>query len=225
MPSTPPKGVTFGTLHSYTDLKLIMQKFDPGPAPARINMVPLRGASGAVDLTEALGIGVTYDTRTLKWTFAVIPGQSWPATRAAVSNAINGKSLQIKMDDDSSYYYTGRVTVESYASDNLLKQIVVAAVCDPFRYKNSATHVTGNLTTTASSFTLDNTGSARGVLPNVITSASTVLSDGTNTATYAAGTQRVPSWAYLAPFSSVTLTAKTSSGTGTVDFYWREATL
>ena len=218
-------GVTFGTLHSYNDLHLILQKFDPGPAPARINMVPLRGASGAVDLTEALGIGVTYDTRTLKWTFAVIPGQSWPATRAAVSNAINGGSFQIKMDNETGYYYTGRVTVESYASDNLLKQINVTAICDPYRYKNSATHVTGNINTTAASFTLDNTGSARGVLPAIVTTAETVLSDGTNTATIPAGTRRVPNFMYLQPFGTVTFTAKTSSGTGSIDVYWREATL
>ena len=223
--ASTPNGVTFGTLHSYTDLHLILQKFDPGPAPARINMVPLRGASGAVDLTEALGIGVTYDTRTLKWTFAVQPGQSWPATRAAVSNAINGGSFQIKMDNETGYYYSGRVTVESYASDNLLKQINVTAICDPFRYKNSATHVTGNINTTAASFTLDNTGSARGVLPAIVTTAETVLSDGTNTATIPAGTRRVPNFMYLQPFSTVTFTAKTSSGTGSIDVYWREATL
>lgn len=220
-----PRGVKFGTLHSYTDLKLILQKTDAGPAPARINRIPLRGASGSVDLTEALGIGVTYDDRTMRWTFAVKPGEVWTTTRRAVANALNGQAFNIYPDDENGWYYAGRCTVESYASDNLLKQIVISAVCDPYIYKSSATHVTGTINTTAASFTLNNSASARGVLPAIVTDKETVLSDGTNTATIAAGTRRVPSWMYLQPFSSVTFTAKTTSGTGSIDVYWREAQL
>ena len=84
------KGTTFGTIHSNRDLMLIQQSIEISPAIPRINIVDVPGANGGLDLTEALGVGVLYKDREIKWTFALYPGANWAERFQAVSGSING---------------------------------------------------------------------------------------------------------------------------------------
>lgn len=150
------KGTDFGGVHSYRDLNLIQQKVEVEPAEPKLNMIEIPGADGAVDLTEQPGGRVTYKTRRITWTFALYPGENWDAKHAQVSNALNGKRCNVTLDSDPDYYYQARLSVAKHNVDGLLRQIIVEAICQPYKLKQRNTGRTLSLTTSFQSMTIVN---------------------------------------------------------------------
>ena len=140
------RGSDFGGIHSHRDLNLIQQKVDVMPAEPKLNLIDVPGADGSVDKSELPGGRLYYNDRTVTWTFALYPGESWHAKHRQVSNALNGKRCRITLDDDPGYYYTGRVRVMDYNTDRALRQITVEAICSPWMLKQQPTIVTQALT-------------------------------------------------------------------------------
>ena len=101
------KGTKFGSIHSVADLRLIQQSVKITPAKPRLNLLDVPGMNGKVDLTEANGVGVTYENRELVWVFALYPGMDWAETRRAVENALNGKAFDIELDEERGWLYHG----------------------------------------------------------------------------------------------------------------------
>lgn len=216
------KGTTFGAVHSNTDLGLIQQKVEVSPAEPKANYKNVPGANGSKDMTEALGVGVTYEDREIKWTFALYPGADWYTKQAQVSNALNGRTFHIVLDDDSLWYYDGRVTVSSYKSDRLLRQITVKAICRPYKRKLTETTVTrADLTT---SYKILNCAvGAMPLVPTITVGQQTALKWGTMETTVAAGTHTLPA---LRICGTQAIKAKLVSGTdGTISIKWREGSL
>lgn len=135
------RGTDFGGVHSHYDLNLIQQKVEVDPAEPKLNMIEIPGADGAVDLTEQPAGRVVYKTRKITWTFALYPGENWDAKHAQVSNALNGRRANITLDTDPGYYYQGRLSVAKHNVDGLLRQIIVEAVCQPYKLKQLQTRV------------------------------------------------------------------------------------
>ena len=140
------RGTNFGGVHSHYDLHLIQQKVEVEPAEPKLNLVEVPGADGAVDLTEQPAGRVTYKTRKITWTFALYPGENWDTKHRQVSNALNGRRCNITLDTDPDYYYQGRLTVKKHTLTGLLRQIVVEAVCQPYKLRQLPTSVTQTLT-------------------------------------------------------------------------------
>lgn len=126
------KGTTFGTVHSNRDLGLIQQKVDIQPAQPKLNLIDIPGADGSKDLSDRPAGRIVYHDRVLTWTFALYPGDNWHDKHRQVSAALNGKRLDIILDDDPNYFYTGRLTVKKYNTDKVLRQITVEATCSPY---------------------------------------------------------------------------------------------
>jgi hypothetical protein len=135
------RGTSFGGIHSHTDLNLIQQKVEVEPAEPKMNLVEIPGADGAVDMTEQPAGRVTYKTRKITWTFALYPGENWDAKHRQVNNALNGRRCDITLDSDPEYYYQGRLAVKKHNVDGLLRQIVVEAICQPYKLRQDVTHV------------------------------------------------------------------------------------
>lgn len=209
----------FGTIDSYSTLGLIQQKCEIGPALPKTSFVDIPGANGSKDLTEALGVGVRYKDRTIKWTFALYPGTDWLAKISEVSNALNGKRMEIKLDGDT-MHYVGRVSVDSHKSDKLLRQITVSAVCEPYKVSGLAEELTESISTTLKFVNLD-----LGAMPQVPTvdlSRTATIGFGTFEREFSAGEHVIPE---LYASGSVTYRVKASSGNGTVTFSWTEGSL
>nr|DAE34912.1 MAG TPA: distal tail protein [Caudoviricetes sp.] len=214
------RGTLFGTVHTSTALHLIQQKQEVGPAIPKINLLDVPGGNGSVDLTEVLGTGVVFKDRTVKWTYALYPGENWAEKRSEVSNAINGKRLHITMDDDPTWYYDGRVTVSDYKADNRLYQITVEATCAPYKRKITESSVSATLSTVASSIAL-----AIGqmpLVPKITVEQETTIAWGDYTVTVATGTHLLPD---LLMSGAQTIQAQTTSGSGTITITWREGSL
>ena len=217
------KGTTFGTLHSNTDLSLIQQSVEISPAEPRTSFVDVPGADGSKDLTEALGVGVKYKDRKIKWTFALYPGDNWELRKQTVSGYINGIACAIVIDDDPNYYYQGRVEVKDYKVDGLLKQITVEAVCRPYKLHLTDTVIARDDLTTSYK-NLNITNDRMPVVPEITVSAETTLLWNGNTYTISAGTHTVPEIRFT--YGVQTLKAKLTSGTtGTISLQFKEGAL
>ena len=130
------QGVSFDNKHSYRTWQLLL-KSDPviSPPKPKNKLVEIPGTNKVIDLTESLTGGETkYQMRSIRCVFYVLGGRKeWPAVYSAVLNEIHGKSMRITLDNDPNYYYTGRVEVDEYGSDNASATIVVTAEVEAFK--------------------------------------------------------------------------------------------
>lgn len=216
------KGTTFGNIHSNLDLHLIQQKVEVNPAQPKTRYVDIPGGNGSKDLSESLGVGMKYADREITWTFALYPGEDWTEKQREVSGALNGLACHITLDDDPDYYYDGRLTVESYKRDKLLRQITVKAVCRPYKLHQSETVISrSDLSTDYKVLTLIN--DRKPVVPEITVEQPTTLRFKNNTYAVSAGTHRILD-IRLTPGTNA-LEAKTESGTGSILVTYREGAL
>lgn len=131
------KGVKFGVYHTYDDFGLLMTQKYIGAPEVRTKFVDVPGMNGQLDLTEALG-AVKFSTRLLRFVFKLIDHDEFITAYSAVLNAIHGKQLNIIVDDDPEFQYTGRCEVSDLESSKLTGKITISATCNPFKYDTDA---------------------------------------------------------------------------------------
>lgn len=216
-------GISFGDIHSFYDLNLILSVVDISPATPKTNYVDLPGADGSLDLSEALG-EIKYQDRTHKFTFTMNPADdlseaAWEAKKTEVSNRLNGRACRITLDKDPDYYWQGRCTVDSYKSDKRLRQIVVSVRVKPYKYKQVETVVPFELTKDEQTVSLQN--SRRSVCPVITcTDDNTVIVFNGNTFNFGAGQHQNLNIRFTEGINQVTI-----SGTGQVTFTYQEGDL
>lgn len=129
-------GVTFGSTHTST-WGLVLTEAGIGLPEPKTTYLDIPAANGSLDLTEALTGSVYYGTRELTFTFATKDsrsGMTWAELLATVTSAVHGQRLNIVLDDDPDWYYTGRCAVDSFATSGHLRQVVIKATCEPYRH-------------------------------------------------------------------------------------------
>lgn len=133
-------GVRFGTKHSYEDFGLILQSKDLSLPKPKTEKVEVTGRNGAIDLTESLVNEVTFENRSITFTFVVLNGLLyWSKALSELTNYLHGRKMQIILDADKTFYYYGRCTVNEFKSNKRLATIVVECDCEPFKIEvNSA---------------------------------------------------------------------------------------
>lgn len=216
-------GVSFGNVHSFNDLDLILSAVEISPANPKTNYIDIPGADGALDLTEAHG-EVKYSDRTIKLTFTMNPASdlseaAWEAKKTEVSNRLNGTACRITLDKDPEYYWQGRCTVDSHKSSKKIRQFDVSARVRPYKYKQLETVLTFALTAAGKTVLLPNT--RRSVCPVITcTNDNTVIVFKGNTFNFNAGSHKVLNILLTEGNNQVTI-----SGTGQVTFTYQEADL
>lgn len=122
--------------NTWHDWRLTLTAQDVTPAEPKTNYLNLDGASGSLDLTEALTGEVAYNDRTVTASFWTSEGTF--SERVALCRdivaALHGKKVRIVPPDDPEHYFLGRVRVKSHAWDQVHAELTLEAVCDPWRY-------------------------------------------------------------------------------------------
>lgn len=135
------QGVIFNDKHTYRDWGLLMKSrplISP-PAP-KLKLVEVPGSDAVIDLTEQLTGAVHYDTRTIRFQFVVMARRErWAALHSEILNYMHGKSVKIIMDDDSNYFYTGRVTVGDLDPDKKTAVLEMQAQVEPYKRERYGT--------------------------------------------------------------------------------------
>lgn len=215
------RGTDFGGIHSSHHLNLIQQKVEVDPAEPKLNLIEIPGADGAVDFSEQPGGRVTYNTRKITWTFALYPGENWDDKHRQVNNALNGRRCPITLDTDPEYYYLGRLSVSKHNVEGLLRQIIVEAICQPYKLRQLPSSKTLALTTSYKTLLLLN--ERKPVIPTITLTAPATLRWKGQTINLNAGEHKILDIELQA--GENLLEAKVTSGTGSLTVTYQEGSL
>lgn len=139
------KGITFGNLHSYRDLKLVLGQKEIAAPIVKTNKIEIDGADGSIDYTDFFG-EVKFGEATHVFPFtALVPRSDFLNHYSIVKNALHGKKLRIILDDDPAFYYVGRCYVSKFTNEKGIGTISVECECEPYKYKVQETVVSATL--------------------------------------------------------------------------------
>lgn len=214
------EGITFGELHSYRDLKLLLEKPEIGAPPVKKKEVDIEGADGSIDLTDFFG-RPTFGNVTHKFTFSsIIPRSEHLTLFTQIKNALHGQKLRIVLDDDPGFYYVGRCYVSPYTSEKGTAIINIECECEPYKYKQAKT-VVSRAVNGVEVITLTN-GKKRAV-PEVQITTDTSLNivyQTYNVWDLGSGSYTLPDLELAHGANDVTVT-----GVGNITFTWQEGDL
>lgn len=104
------------------------------PPKAKLSLIEIPGADGTLDLTNVLTGRPTYSDRTGSWSFYVENGYgAWSDKFSEIMMYLHGKSLQCYLEDDPTYFYEGRFTVNQWRSDPTHSMIVIDYQLGPYK--------------------------------------------------------------------------------------------
>lgn len=129
-------GVLFGNKHSWTDWNLILKyKPDISFPLVKTNYIDLSGSDGQIDLTESLTGEVHYQNRTGSLTFTKVGDRnSWNNIKTIIADYLHGQRMQMILDEDRSYFYVGRFSLNEWKSDKKTGDLVIDYNLEPYKY-------------------------------------------------------------------------------------------
>ena len=216
------KGISFGNIHSYYDLNLILSKVEIPPAKPKTTYIDIPGGNGSIDLTEAHG-EVKYFDRECKFTFTMNPSgdlseAAFEEKKTEVSNALNGRLFEITLDKDDTFYYSGRCEVSEYLSNQRIRQFVVTANVKPYKLKQNETILNYTLSEKEQTVTVMN--GRMSVVPEITCTGSAKIKFGTIEKVLSAGTFKVLDIQFKEGANVLKV-----SGNGKITFKYREGEL
>lgn len=177
-------GVTFGTLHSYEHLGLILTAKTIGMPEPKTATVEIPGVDGELDYTEYFG-EIRYKTRRLSFEFSIITEpEDFLTLYSRLQKMLNGRRMQITLDDDPDYYYTGRISVNDWKSNGRIGKVVIDVNADPYKLKKTMTVISRAITVQTA---INCTNTRKQVIPKITVSANVNVSFGNYTKSIAAG--------------------------------------
>lgn len=129
------KGATFGERHSYWDWCLLT-KSQPvvSPPEPKTKIVEVPGSDLVIDLTEHLTGCVHYEQRKVECSFVLLGDpEKQERTHADIMNYLHGKRMDIVLDKDPEYYYTGRVAISKWEPGQFAANITIEAEVEPYK--------------------------------------------------------------------------------------------
>ena len=161
-------GVTFGSLHSYNDLDLILNTKTIGKASPKTTTVDVPGGDGELDYTEYFG-DVKYYDRELTFEFStIVKPTDFLSLYSRLQNQLNGRKMQITLDDDHEFYYVGRITIDDWQTCKRIGKIVINVKAEPYKLKQTRTVVSRVVNGTCA---ISCTNSRKQVIPKITASS------------------------------------------------------
>lgn len=128
-------GVQIGEKHTYKDWNLILTSTDIDFPSPKTETVDIPGADGELDFSEVLTGDISYKNRTISFELEMIDKfANWKNKISEISNYLHGKNFKIILDEDPSFYYYGRVTVNDFKSNKSTGTITIEAYVEPYKY-------------------------------------------------------------------------------------------
>ncbi len=142
----PLHNVRFGLIDSYKDLGLILSSRDISAPQVKDNYVDIEGGDGSIDLTEVFG-DVFYENRDISLTFISLTERKyfWDVF-SKCQNLLHGRRFNIVFDDDSDWYYVGRVSIDKWKTDKVIGSMTFDITADPYKYFKDETLIKKDVT-------------------------------------------------------------------------------
>ena len=214
------KGITFGNLHSYNDLNLILESKEIGSPDVKENKIDIPGADGSLDMTDFFG-EPKYEDVTHKFDFStIVPQAQFLSLYSTVKNSLHGKKMRIILDDDPLFFYQGRIKVLPFTNEKNIGKISIECDCEPYKYKLAKTVVSAAVSGTK---VISLTNSRKHAVPEVTIATSGSLNlvfQSVNVWDLGSGSYTLPELELVEGVNTVTVT-----GTGNITFAWQEGSL
>lgn len=211
-------GVLFGDIHSYDNLSLILNSKEIAAPSPKTDTLDVPGADGEVDFTEYFG-AVKYKNRKLSFDFStIVPRSEFMELFSTIQNALHGKKMHIILDDDSSFYYVGRLTCDKWKANKRIGTIKIEADCEPYKYKLNETIVSETIGSNPVQINCSNL--RRNVVPTFVLDAEMQITFKDSTYTLSAGTFQVPEIEFVEGINTLNV-----SGAGNIQIKYQEASL
>lgn len=209
------KGIKFGNYHSYDDFSLILSQKTMGTPSPKVETIDIPGGDGVLDLTDFFG-EVRYNNRNLSFDFStMVPHEQFMDLFSRVQNALHGQKMQIVLDDDAEWYYTGRITVSEWKAERNIGKLTIDCDCEPFKTRHSDTVIFQAVEGTEASVILPN--GIKPVVPIIDITGNINLTFGTNFWALSEGRYELPAVKLMNGENSILV-----EGTGTATFTYRE---
>lgn len=139
------KGLQFGNKHSYDDWKLILTDKTIGLPNPKTSSVDVEGADGSIDTSEVFG-EIKFENRKLEFEFTMTANyENFDELLTEIANHLHGKKLKIIRDEDDSYYFIGRCSINQWTTDKRVGKIVISCDCEPYKYELKQSVVTATI--------------------------------------------------------------------------------
>ena len=208
--------------NTWYDWGLIITAKDISSPEPKTNYVNIDGASGSLDLSEALTGEVTYHDRILTASFWTDQGARMDREILLrdIKVALHGRKVKIIDPDDPEHYLTGRITISGVVNNLAYASFTITATCEPWRYSLEESQRTINLDLTAKKLVIYNHG-VKTLTPEIeLTSGAYLEYDG-KVVPLNDGTYRLTDFKLRRGVNVV----KVSGSSGTITFKYREADL
>lgn len=212
-------GLTIGEKHTYRDFGMQLLEFNVSPAKAIVKEVEIPGKNGSLDLSECFG-EIFYNSRNLVAEFDM--EEKDPKTFVIrfqeICNYMNGMTKKIIHDNDSDFYYEGRIMIVYYKKNNIFYGITISADVYPYKLKNANTVVSASVSGTKE-ITCSNL--QKSVVPEITATGDFDIEFEGNSYAISAGENIVvPDIKFVAGDNILKCT-----GTGTITFTYQEGSL
>lgn len=131
--------------NTYTDWHLV-PKVRPvfNPPKPKTHYIDIPGGDGSIDLTDTLAGRPVYANREGNIEFLVLndyamEGPStynWIDVYTEVMQFLHGKKATVVLEDEPTYYYVGRLTVDNWTTNNDWSTISVSYSLEPYKYSS-----------------------------------------------------------------------------------------
>lgn len=128
-------GAKIGNFHTLTDWGLYLKVGSPkiGAAEPEEYLVQVTGSDSLLNLTTWDDGKVHYKKRTITMELLCnAPKSKWPYIESTIANAIHGKWLQCRFDEDPAWYWEGLWKVTP-SRDRLSSTFTITGTCNPFK--------------------------------------------------------------------------------------------
>ena len=116
----------------------------PNPPGVKTNYIEIPGANGSIDASTVLTSYPVYNNRGLSQEFYVMNNNepdakknfgSWEERFTEIMEYCHGENMKVILLDDRSYYYFGRVGVNTWKSEKDWSKITLDFNLEPYKYE------------------------------------------------------------------------------------------
>lgn len=209
---------TYNTAYDWGLLLTAKSIKDPDP---KTNYQNIDGASGSLDLTEALTGEVAYSDRSLTASFSLSEGtvKEREVVIRGIVAALHGKRVRIVEPDDPEHFFLGRAQVTGYTNTQAYATLDIEATCEPWRYAVNESERRVTVRGEAVDVVIRNDGT-QSVCPVITVTGTVSITDNGVTTELSAGSYKITDIRLKRGANVINV-----SGRGTVVFTYREAVL